>query len=267
MRIKTFILLLIVIVGFSTENVQSGEYAQQSAVKRFSIEVKGQVFKEILVELEKKSGVLVTIDEELGNVKITGDFSDVTLEEFLHRALKEQNIALEFGKNGSIVTVQSFKMASNVGKLVGKGSTKEMQAEQLVALAERQKNPDAIDPTTGVPRGVLKKMQEKQLVDFAEWQNNPDSKDPMTGLRKGDLQVIQEKQLTAFAEWQDNLDAKVPRTDVRRGELKEMQASQLAGFDRWRNDPNSKDPMTGLPRGELKKMQERQLAEFADRGK
>jgi hypothetical protein len=240
----------------------------------FSITIIQQQLGSVVGDVEKKTGIKVKLDEELANIIVSGVFVDVTVDEFFRRAIKGKNIAVQYAEKESIVTVQTFLsslMAASRGS-DPKGSSsagvtdeehmRKMQAEQLAELKRWEKDPDALDPMSGVRRGDLMKLHEDQLAAFAKWQDDPNAKDPMTGKRRSDIQSMQTKQLAKLEAQQSNPATPDPVTGRPVGEMGKTRKEQLAAFEKDRNNPDAIDPMSGMRRGDIAALHKEQLGKL-----
>ncbi len=268
-------LALLPYTGFGDESVSLEE------LKQFSVTFTGEPLRDVLAEVNQKSGYRVRLGKELGSVKVSGKFNQVTINEFFKRVLKGKNVVLEFSDERKTLSVQTFAMASGSVEYEGKqvagaeihnqnvmdNSFAALHAQQLDSFNQWKSDPNAIDPMTGIRKGDLNEIQQEQLAAFKKKQEDPTTIDPMTGLAKGVLQKTQQEQLASFSQYENDENAVDAMTGLPRKQLKELQQRQLASFVQRQSDPDAVDPMTGLQRGEMKKMQEKQLAAFAARHK
>lgn len=245
----------------------------------FSVDVSNVPLSQVLLDISSQTGFKIMIEKDLHDVSVSGKYVDVSIEEFMRRALRGKNISVISDNGQKVVLVRYFGKKSPLGDMLligenvqdGPGSVltqeqlsaiKELHKEQMEEYEKWKADPDSIDPYTGVRLGDLREMHQEQTQNYEEWKNNPDSMDPYMGKSLGAINSQYSEQKQAHDKWRENPESVDSYTGMKLGNLQALHGQQEESYNSWKNNPDSIDPYSGMKLGDLKRMHEQQQKEM-----
>jgi len=232
-----------------------------------------------LEELSAKTGYKIIIEKDFQSIVISGNFKDVSVEEFIRRALRGKNLSIISDESKKLVIVRLFGNKAGVGNLIvignfedGPGSTltsdelsdiKKLHKAQSEEFKDWKNNPESIDPYSGATLGELASLHEGQVKEYEAWKANPDSVDPDGGGNLKDISNLQEKQVQDYEAWKNNPESIDPYSEEKLGNLNAMHQQQAEEYESWKKDPEAIDPYSGERLGVLQKLHEQQEKDLA----
>ncbi|MCL7487094.1 MAG: DUF4373 domain-containing protein [Desulfobulbaceae bacterium] len=226
---------------------QTPSQAEKLDQKNIRVAFNQQVpLQEALTEIYRQTGYKVYVSEELAQLNIQGVYWDLSIDEFLRRALKKYNVSVVYDDNAQIATVRGF--GENLGRSGGEGNFVSVSGDELSAT--QAEDPGAIEPLSGIPYATLRELQEQQLAEMKKQLTDPDALDPFSG---ASYPGISESQAEVDRQ-REEPDAVDPLSEVPIATLKENQAK----LDEQRERGDVVDPLSGAPYSVLRENQ-RQL--------
>jgi hypothetical protein len=218
-------------------------HAEKLAQKNIRAAFNQQVpLQEALTEIYRQTGYKVYVSEELAQHNIQGVYWDLSIDEFLRRALKKYNVSVVYDDNAQIAIVRGF------GENLGQSNFVSVSGDEMAAT--QAEDPGAIEPLSGIPYATLRELQEQQLAEMKKQLTDPNALDPFSG---ASYTGISESQAEVDRQ-REEPDAVDPLSNVPIDTLKENQAK----LDEQRERGDVVDPLSGVPYSVLRENQ-RQL--------
>ncbi len=98
---RLWTLLIIAVFSINVQTAQ-GEPAQ------LTLKYKGASMREVAGDISRQLNCKVIMDEDLANTTVSGQFQDVSLDDFFARTFKGNNIIVMYDDKAQSVTVSSF---------------------------------------------------------------------------------------------------------------------------------------------------------------
>ncbi len=140
--------------------------------KRVNFEFSEQPMAEVANQISEQLDYTVLMDDEIAKVLVSGQFHDVTLDEFFSRRIfRGKNIVIMFDDNEQMVTIRSLGKKSSMTKYDQTGSTK-----LNTGLAK-------IDPMDQEVQPGIKRRDVKQYISTIE----PMDQEVQPGVKRRDV--------------------------------------------------------------------------------
>jgi hypothetical protein len=239
---KIFVFLCVIWV--LCPNQSFGVKLGAGPVKRVvSFELKEQPLKLVVEEIHKQTGCRVVFDEKWNELLLNGQYVGVTLEEFFMRALRKQNVSLSYNDKENVVALRFFgdrgigkktiaSTSENNSKAHLDGDIKVLHELQHQELQAYLKDPEAVDPVSGMKLVDIQKMHVDQKLELEQLMNHPETIDPVSGMKLADIQ--------------------------------KLQGAQSAEWEHLRNNPKAIDPESGMTISEIKQIHDIQHVELVE---
>ncbi|RJX18237.1 MAG: hypothetical protein C4575_11060 [Desulforudis sp.] len=241
------------------------------------MEFKDEALAVILAKLSKKTGVVILYDEKLVNEKFSGNYSNLTMVEFLNRLFKKYNKAITFNREKKLVIVETFgaekyiiaagdeKRSQEILPFMNgitKAQLEELHREQYELYREGLMNKDELIPGLEINRGELEKLHEQQGEAYQADLNSPESVIPGTdGTTRGEIQKMQEQQMEAQRKSLEDPEVAVPGVEMSQGELRDLHERQYREYRESLNNPDEVIPGLDMTRKELEELHKKQMEE------
>lgn len=262
-----FVWLLLILFPIQVDAIQKTDITNETFVNASYTNTPLVV---VLQGLKVQTGYDFVTPEDWLTLTVSGEFSDVTLERFLQRILKNKNFALLIDEKNKIITGREFGNRSiyvyatdspGINKDIDPFSgilvkdLQELHAYQQKELQANMANPAYVDPVSGLTNGYLEKLHKTQIDQKEMTQREDDAVDVVSGIPLDELNRLHEKQLAL------KKNASVdPASGIPLDELSRLHERQLA-----LKKNASVDPVSGTPLDELNQLHEKQLASQKDR--
>ncbi|MBL4902452.1 MAG: hypothetical protein JKY62_07355 [Desulfocapsa sp.] len=106
------ILLMGMVFGFSLLSCVDGSYANtrdgHSVISLISLKLDADKVDDLVQDISKQTNHTIHIEESLRGEIVSGDFVEVSIEQFFHRIFKQKNIVVDIDTYGKIVVVRQF---------------------------------------------------------------------------------------------------------------------------------------------------------------
>ncbi|BCO09782.1 hypothetical protein GF1_21580 [Desulfolithobacter dissulfuricans] len=185
------------------------------------VEGTGQPLRDVITFLAEKEGYKIVIPEDWSSIPVYGIYSDVTIDSFLRRVVRDKNFSIDFDESRKEIVVHDFggKLSSRTGS-----PTKN---RQVVVSSQQSYSPGPVDPETGIPEAELEKLHARQLEELRRQGEDPDAIDPLTGLPMAILLKLQAEQMEKLNEYENDPEAIDPETGLRAADLKKLHVEQM----------------------------------------
>jgi hypothetical protein len=244
-----------------------------------SFELKEKPLELIAEDIFAQTGCRIVFDEKWKDLPLSGQYTDVTLEEFFLRALRKQNVSLSYDDKKNEVKLHFFgdrKNGSiNTGALTSSNTSGVQVSEEIKALHNAQRvemdrlrnDPNAIDLASGMTNAEIKKLHEGQQAEMDRLRNDPKAIDIASSMTNAEIRKLHEGQQAEMDRLRNDPNAIDLASGMTNAEIKKLHEKQRAELDRLRNDPNAIDLVSGMTNAEIKKLHERQRAELGQLSK
>lgn len=258
------VLVLVISVTFFAGKIYGADKEAPITGPVFTIKAVDVPFSDVVDEIQKQTGYMVIFDDKWNNFLISGEYSDVTIEEFSRRVFRNQNTSLLVNDRDKIYVLRFFGDKSFADLLAetpiqeeigGVEVTKEYKEQFEAAKAEMARilnDPDSVDPVSGLSlekiREIHIRAQEEKKLD----QNDPESIDPATGLSRAEIEA---KNAAAKAEMKkklENPEAIDPVSGLSNSEIQQKNIRAREERESLINNPDAVDPITGLTVKEIR---------------
>ncbi len=207
-----------------------------------SLDLRDKPLKLVAEEILKQTGTVVVFDEKWNELPVNGQYTEISLEEFFWRALRKYNISLSFEEKRNVVNLRFFGDSKNAkinnDTLINKNISNNQLREDIKILHEQQrqelqtylKDPESIDPLSGMKLADIQEMHVTQQVELEKLRNDPNTIDPVSGMTNA--------------------------------EIKNLEVTQQAEVEQFHNDPNAIEPESGMTKAEIEELHNEQRAEL-----
>lgn len=162
------------------------------------VEGTGQPLLDVIKSLAGKEGYKIKIPKSWNNIPVYGVYSDVTIDSFLRRVVRNKNFSIDFDEGRNEIVVHDFggKLSSRKGSPV--------ENRQGVVTSQQSYSSRPVDPETGIPLAELERLHARQLEELRRQEEDPGAIDPMTGLPVAVIMKLQEEQLEKLKEYEND---------------------------------------------------------------
>ena len=254
------LLLLAFFLIVSTVPASGKEFQVAPGSAHLTISLDKKPFQDVAAEIQQQTGYRVVFDEKWNELPVTGIYTDVSLDEFFRRAFRKQNTSLLVNDKEKIVAVRFFGDKSFADLLAsassGKGSgipedIAALHDEQRAELQEYLRDPEAIDPLSGMKLVDIRALHDEQHAELEQMKQNPDTIEPTSGATVGELQQIQAAQQQENDQLRSNPETVEPESGMSIGAIAELHRAQRAEREQMLQDPNTVDPISGMKLSEI----------------
>lgn len=252
---KSFLLIAVLLVLFASPAFAKEIKVAPDAL-RLTMKMDNKPLPEIAEEVYRQTGYKVVFDEKWNSLTVTGNYTNVSLDEFFRRAFRKQNTSLLVNDKEKIVAVRFFGDKSFADLLVNaapdKGSSDipediaALHREQRAELQEYLRDPESVDPLSGMKLVDIRAMHEQQHAELEQMKQDPQAVDPASGASLGELQQLHAAQQQENDQLRMNAQAIEPESGMTIGAIAEMHSQQRAELERMLKDPNTIDPVSGM---------------------
>lgn len=235
-------LFLCMFLGLSSSPAMSQELDVVPVKRVISLELKDKPLKLVADEIFKQTGYRVVFDEKWNDLPLSGHYAGVTLEEFLQRSLRKQNVTLSYDDKGNVAILRFFG-DRDIGEI--KAGALVSEKDEKVQVSEE-----------------VKEMYEQQYKELQTYLKDPEAVDPVSGMKLVDIEVLQSTQQRELEQLRNDPEMVDPVSGMSLGDIKMLQNTQQAELERLRNDPETVDPISGMTMAEIKKLHDVQRAEL-----
>lgn len=254
------LLLLAVLSVMLTSPVLAKEFKDTSGATHLTMQMDNKPLPEIADEVFKQTGYRVVFDEKWNTLTVTGSYADVSIDEFFRRAFRKQNTSLLVNDKDKVVAVRFFgdKSFADLLASVSPGKESEIQEdvarlhqEQRAELQEYLRDPESVDPLSGVKLVDIRAMHEEQHAELEQMKQNPETIDPTSGAALGELQQLHAAQQQENDQLRNNPESVDAESGMTIGSIAELHRQQREELERMLRDPNTIDPTSGMKLSEI----------------
>ncbi|MHB8811068.1 MAG: hypothetical protein ACYC9M_13815 [Desulfobulbaceae bacterium] len=255
------LLLLAVLPVLFTSPVLAKEFKDSSGATHLTMQMEKKPLSEIAEEVFKQTGYRVVFDEKWNSLTVTGSYSDVSIDEFFRRAFRKQNTSLLVNDKEKIVAVRFFgdKSFADLLASVSPGKVEaeipediaRLHMEQRAELQEYLRDPESVDPLSGMKLVDIRAMHEEQHAELEQMKQNPETIDPTSGAALGELQQLHAAQQQENDQLRNNSETTEPESGMTIGSIAELHRQQREELERMLHDPNTIDPTSGMKLSEI----------------
>lgn len=207
-----------------------------------SLELRDKSLKFVAEEIFKQTGYKVVFDKKWNDLPLSGQYTGVTLEEFFRRALRKQNVSLSYDDKSNVVVLHFF-------------------GDRNIGI---KKNIDQASDNASIVQAIeeIKALHEEQRQELSTYLKDPESVDPVSGMKLVDIKDLhgtQQKELENLKNDPETID---PLSGMTNAEIKKLNNSQSAESKRSAQDPNLVDPESGMTRAEITRLHDEQHVEL-----
>ena len=245
--------------------VLSTEVDHSSEDETFSLKLENKPFGEVVGDINQQTGYTIIYDEKWNSLPISGHYTDVTLEEFFRRVFRKQNTSLLIDSKDKMLIVRFFgdksfedllSGAMIAGKAPGnqKGipdEIRELHRQQRQELEDYLKDPESVDPLSGMKLVDIRALHEKQHEELEKSKNNPATIDPISGKTLGELEKQHSAQREESEKFRNNPENVEPATGMTIAQIQQLHEQQREELQRMLRDPNTVDPISGKKLSEI----------------
>lgn len=244
---------------------------------KITFSVKNKKLEEVIKDISRQTGYNVKIREKWQTLPVSGVFSNITIEDFFRRIFREENISIisddknkiiivrAFGDkirgNKSDVTFNNVKKNNTISKLSFRGLSEQEEKNQA-DFENILKNPETIDPVTGLTLSALQEKERKNKADFENKIMDLQAVDPLTGLTLYALQDKEKKNRINLDTKTKNQSTLDPLTGLPLSALQDQEVKNNLDFEKMVNNPETVDPVTGLTLSTLREQEKKNKIEF-----
>ena len=228
---------------------------------RLTMQMDKKPLPEIAEEVFKQTGYRVVFDEKWNSLTVTGSYADVSIDEFFRRAFRKQNTSLLVNDKEKVVAVRFFGDKSFADLLAGVSSGRngseierdiaQLHQEQRAELQEYLRDPESVDPLSGMKLVDIRTMHEEQHAELEQMKQNPETIDPTSGAALGELQQLHAAQQQENEQLRSNPETIEPESGMSIGSIAELHRQQREELERMLRDPNTVDPTSGMKLSEI----------------
>ncbi|GAB4337616.1 MAG: hypothetical protein Kow0089_09060 [Desulfobulbaceae bacterium] len=236
----------------------------------FSVQAENKQLQDIAGEIFRQTGYRVVFDEKWNSLQVSGNYSDVTIEEFCRRVFRNQNTSLLINDKDKIYVIRFFGDKSFADLLAGSSSGGDLSGEEKdlreeykrrfeeakARMRELLADPNTVDPVTGLTLGEIRRIDMIAQEEKQALLDNPETVDPVSGLS---IEEIEERNNASRADLENRLndpESVDPLTGLSKGDIDRKTAEAQAQKDQILNNPESVDPITGLTISEIRAREE-----------
>lgn len=242
-------LVLCMFLGLCSSQAWSQKLDTVPVKKVISLELHEKPLKLVVEEIFKQTGYRVVFDEKWNDLPLSGHYAGVTVEEFFLRALRKQNVTLSYDDKGSVVILRFFGDRDikqiKAGALINENNSREQVSEEVKALHEEQhhelqaylKDPEAVDPVSGMKLVDIRSLHEAQKVELEQLKSNPETIDPSSGMKLADIQQSQDAQRAEIENIRNNPAMIDPESGMSKSEIKKLHDVQHAELEQLKKNP------------------------------
>lgn len=159
-HIKYLIYCLSIPVLFFFSTYSLGNQLPPDTTDNINLQLNGQPMSEVAKQISKQLNYKVLMSDELATIKVTGNFSNISLEKFFSRNIfQKKNIVVMYDDERRTVTIRNFGSKQKVREYnattegahrasIGKGIDSEIEIFPGVKLAEMEIPEDFADDST-----------------------------------------------------------------------------------------------------------------------
>lgn len=226
----------------------------------FTLMLDNKPLQEVAADISRQTGYRVVFDEKWNTLPVTGNYSDVSLDEFFRRAFRKQNTSLLVNDREKVVAIRFFGDKSFADLLASVTPNKataipediaELHREQHAEMQEYLRDPESVDPLSGMKLTDIRAMHEEQHAAIEQMRQDPEAVDPISGATMGELQQLHASQQQEIEQMRNDLASVDPESGMTVGAIAEMHQAQRAERDRMLQDPNTIDPTSGMKLSEI----------------
>lgn len=215
-------------------------YAFNILAAKLTLSSGNETIKGLSKNVFDQTGYTLIFPDNFYSMKISGDFSNVTLNAILSSVLKGISYSLEINEAESLIFVKLFDNSSKTEITGGEGSRlSNVYYAELVRIAEENEkkyqafrnNPDSIDPVSGLSFKEIKKRVDSAESKTQEFVNNDSSIDPFSGKTMGNARKILAKNSDRAEDLLASPDFKHPVTGENIQELRNKALKQQLELD------------------------------------
>lgn len=256
---KPLLLPAVLLVLFAS-SVYATEFMASQNPAHLTMKLENKPLQEIAGEVYKQTGYRVVFDEKWNSLTVTGRYADVSLDEFFRRAFRKQNTSLLVNDKEKVVAVRFFgdksfaDLLANVAPEKGSEIPEDialLHMEQRAELQEYLRNPDSVDPLSGVKLVDIRSLHDEQHAELEQMKQNPATIEPTSGSALGDLQSLHAAQQQENDQLRANPETIEPESGMSIGAIAELHRAQRAELERMLQDPNTIDPTSGMKLSEI----------------
>lgn len=257
---KAFLLSAVLLV-LCASPVLAKEFKMAQEPAHLTMKLENKPLQEIAGEVFKQTGYRVVFDEKWNSLTVTGSYADVSLDEFFRRAFRKQNTSLLVNDKEKVVAVRFFgdKSFADLLASVSSGAAGSdipedialLHKEQRAELQEYLRDPESVDPLSGVKLVDIRSMHDAQHADLEQMKQNPNTIEPTSGSSLGDLQSLHAAQQQENDQLRASTDTVEPESGMSIGAIAELHRAQRAELERMLQDPNTIDPTSGMKLSEI----------------
>jgi len=266
MRFRVVKISLIVLSIFLVLNARQVSTQTLNIVpvkKVMSLDLREKPLQEVAEEIYKQTGCKVVFDEKWREVPLSGQYADVTMEEFFLRAFHKQNISMSYDDKENVVYLHFFgnntfgkintdTLASgNDSSVEASQDTKALHEEQRQELLVYLNDPESVDPESGMKLVDIRELHITQQAELERMRDDPETIDPMSGMKLGDIQELHNTQQAELERLRNDPETIDPMSGMKLGDIQELHNTQQVELERLRNDPETIDPMSGMKLGDI----------------
>ena len=254
--VSKLLLLLAALLVLIASPVLAKDFKESPDATRLTMKMDNKLLPEIAEEVYRQTGYKVVFDEKWNTLTVTGNYTDVSLDEFFRRAFRKQNTSLLLNDKEKFVALRFFGDKSFADLLATVTPSKEsselgdeiaqLHREQRAELQEYLRDPESVDPFSGMKLVDIKALHDEQNAELDKMKQEPQTMDPTSGASLGELQQLHAAQQQEADQFRTNTEAIEPESGMRIGAIAEMHNQQKAELESMLRDPNTIDPISGM---------------------
>jgi hypothetical protein len=260
---KSLLLLAVLLVLFTFPVFAKEVKVSQESMHltHLTMNLDNKPLREIAEEVYRQTGYKVVFDEKWNSLTVTGNYADISLDEFFRRAFRKQNTSLLVNDKEKFVALRFFGDKSFADLLVNVTSGQEasdipediaaLHREQHAELQEYLRDTESVDPMSGMKLVDIKAMHDEQHAALEQMKQNPETIEPSSGAALGELQQLHAAQQQENDQLRTNPETIEPESSMSIGTIAEMHSQQRAELERMLRDPNTVDPVSGMKLSEI----------------
>lgn len=258
--VQKTVVLAAIFMALAGSPLCASEQPAPTETARFTLKLENRPLQDVAAEISRQTGYQVVFDEKWNSLQVTGNYADVSLDEFFRRAFRKQNTSLLVNDREKIVALRFFGDKSFADLLAGAATGKggavpediaELHREQRAELQEYLRDPESVDPLTGMKLTDIRALHEEQQAELAASRQDPETVEPTSGAKQGDLEQLHAAQQAENDQLRNNSGAIEPESGATIGAIAQMHQSQRSEVERMLKDPNTIDPISGMRLGDI----------------
>jgi hypothetical protein len=254
--VSKLLLLLAALLVLVASPALAKDFKESPDAARLTMKMDNKLLPEIAEEVFRQTGYKVVFDEKWNTLTVTGNYTDVSLDEFFRRAFRKQNTSLLLNDKEKFVALRFFGDKSFADLLAtvtpGKESSEladeiaQLHREQRAELQEYLRDPESVDPLSGMKLVDIRALHDEQNAELEKMKQDPQTMDPTSGASLGELQQLHAAQQQEDDQLRTNTEAIEPESGMSIGAIAEMHNRQQAELESMLRDPNTIDPISGM---------------------